>query len=89
LASRSRASLGLGHVAGDERDLLEFSRYALHRPLACRGGQTPVSRRLAQLRENDKPVLIYSTFPSAAEAERIGGALVDQRLAACVNIFPA
>ena len=44
--------------------------------------------RLAQLRENDKPVLIYSTFPSAAEAERVGGALVDQGLAACVNIFP-
>jgi periplasmic divalent cation tolerance protein len=40
------------------------------------------------LRENDKPVLIYSTFPSAEEAERIGGALVDQGLAACVNIFP-
>ena len=36
----------------------------------------------------DKPVLIYSTFPSPAEAERIGGALVDRGLAACVNIFP-
>jgi periplasmic divalent cation tolerance protein len=41
------------------------------------------------MRENDKPVLIYSTFPSASEAERVGGALVDRRLAACVNIFPA
>jgi periplasmic divalent cation tolerance protein len=40
------------------------------------------------LSENDKLVLIYATFPSAAEAERIGGALVDQGLAACVNIFP-
>jgi periplasmic divalent cation tolerance protein len=40
------------------------------------------------LDENDKPVLIYATFPSAAEAERIGGALVDMGLAACVNIFP-
>ena len=40
------------------------------------------------MRENDKPVLIYSTFPSAAEAERVGGVLVDQGLAACVNIFP-
>ena len=44
-------------------------------------------RRLAQLGENDKPVLIYATFPSVAEAERIGGALVDRGLAACVNIF--
>lgn len=38
--------------------------------------------------ENNKPVLIYSTFPSVAEAERIGGALVDRGLAACVNILP-
>jgi len=40
------------------------------------------------LDENDKPVLIYSTFPSPAEAERIGGSLVDRGLAACVNIYP-
>jgi periplasmic divalent cation tolerance protein len=40
------------------------------------------------LNGNDKPVLVYSTFPSAAEAERIGGALVDRGLAACVNILP-
>ena len=47
--------------------------------------------------ENSKPacadmatnvVLIYATFPSVAEAERIGGALVESRLAACVNILP-
>jgi periplasmic divalent cation tolerance protein len=40
------------------------------------------------LLENDKPVLIYSTFPSAVDAERVGGALVDRGLAACVNVFP-
>lgn len=39
------------------------------------------------MRGNNKPVLVYSTFPSVAEAERIGGALVDRGLAACVNIF--
>jgi periplasmic divalent cation tolerance protein len=39
------------------------------------------------LDENDKPVLIYSTYPSPAEAERIGGMLVDRGLAACVNIL--
>jgi periplasmic divalent cation tolerance protein len=44
--------------------------------------------RLAQVNENDKPVLIYSTYPSADEAERIGGMLVDRGLAACVNILP-
>lgn len=37
---------------------------------------------------DEKPVLIYSTFPTSAEAERIGGALVDRGLAACVNILP-
>jgi periplasmic divalent cation tolerance protein len=40
------------------------------------------------LHANDKPVLIYSTFPSPAEAERVGGLLVDRGLAACVNLFP-
>jgi periplasmic divalent cation tolerance protein len=40
------------------------------------------------LDQDDKPVLIYSTYPSLAEAERIGGALVDRGLAACVNILP-
>jgi periplasmic divalent cation tolerance protein len=49
---------------------------------------TELQGRLAQLSENDKLVLIYATFPSAAEAERIGGLLVDAGLAACVNIFP-
>ena len=38
--------------------------------------------------ENNKLVLIYATFPSAAEAERIGGELVDRGLVACVNILP-
>ncbi len=41
------------------------------------------------MQENDKPVLIYSTFPSAEAAEKAGGQLVDLRLAACVNIIPA
>jgi periplasmic divalent cation tolerance protein len=40
------------------------------------------------LQANDTPVLIYSTYASAAEAERIGEILVDRGLAACVNIFP-
>lgn len=40
------------------------------------------------MNENNKLVLIYATFPSTAEAERIGGALVDRGLAACVNILP-
>ena len=33
-------------------------------------------------------ILIYSTFASKKEAEKIGEWLVQKRLAACVNIFP-
>jgi periplasmic divalent cation tolerance protein len=40
------------------------------------------------VQENDKAVLIYSTFPDPATAERVGGVLVDRGLAACVNILP-
>ena len=38
--------------------------------------------------EKDTPILVYATFPSLDEAERIGGRLVDDSLAACVNILP-
>ena len=40
------------------------------------------------MQENDKPVLIYSTFPSADAAEAVGRVLVERQLAACVNILP-
>ena len=40
------------------------------------------------MRENDKPVLIYSTFPTKEAAEEVGTALIEDRLAACVNILP-
>ena len=35
------------------------------------------------------PVLIYTTFASAREAETLGKQLLKRDLAACVNIFPA
>lgn len=35
-----------------------------------------------------RAVFIYSTMPDAATAESIGRALVERRLAACVNIIP-
>jgi periplasmic divalent cation tolerance protein len=38
---------------------------------------------------NDDVVLVYATFPSQDEAERVGGDLVDRRIVACVNILPA
>lgn len=40
------------------------------------------------MEENDKPVLIYATFPDMGAAESAAGALVDRGLAACVNILP-
>ncbi len=36
----------------------------------------------------NKLILIYTTFATEAEAEKVGSVLVDARLAACVNIFP-
>ena len=36
----------------------------------------------------DRVVLVYTTYPSIVEAERAGRAIVEQRLAACVNILP-
>jgi len=36
----------------------------------------------------ERTVFVYTTFPSVVEAEKAGQALVDARLAACVNILP-
>jgi periplasmic divalent cation tolerance protein len=36
----------------------------------------------------ERAVLVYTTYPSLVEAEGAGRALVEQRLAACVNILP-
>jgi periplasmic divalent cation tolerance protein len=36
----------------------------------------------------ERVVFVYTTYPSIVEAEEAGRALVEQRLAACVNILP-
>ena len=36
----------------------------------------------------DRPVLVYTTYPSLVEAEAAGQVLVEKGLAACVNILP-
>jgi periplasmic divalent cation tolerance protein len=36
----------------------------------------------------ERAVLVYTTWPSIVEAEGAGRAIVEQRLAACVNIVP-
>jgi periplasmic divalent cation tolerance protein len=33
-------------------------------------------------------IVIYTTFPSESDARKMGGQLVEGKLAACVNIFP-
>jgi periplasmic divalent cation tolerance protein len=43
---------------------------------------------VASMENADRPVLIYTTFPSLEDAKQVGGALVAARLAACVNMFP-
>jgi periplasmic divalent cation tolerance protein len=40
------------------------------------------------VREMERAVLVYTTYPSVVEAERAGRAIVERRLAACVNILP-
>ena len=37
---------------------------------------------------SERAVFVYTTYPSIVEAERAGRAIVEQRLAACVNILP-
>ncbi len=36
----------------------------------------------------ERAVLVYTTWPSVVEAEQAGRRIVEQRLAACVNILP-
>jgi periplasmic divalent cation tolerance protein len=36
----------------------------------------------------DRAVFVYTTYPSVVEAEKAGRAIVERRLAACVNILP-
>ena len=37
---------------------------------------------------SERAVIVYTTYPSLVEAERIGKAVLEKRLAACVNILP-
>jgi periplasmic divalent cation tolerance protein len=36
----------------------------------------------------ERAVFVYTTYPSAVEAEKAGRALIEKALAACVNILP-
>jgi periplasmic divalent cation tolerance protein len=37
---------------------------------------------------SDETIIVYTTFPNEEDARKLGGELVEERLAACVNIFP-
>jgi periplasmic divalent cation tolerance protein len=36
----------------------------------------------------ERAIFVYTTYPTLVEAERAGRALLERRLAACVNILP-
>jgi periplasmic divalent cation tolerance protein len=36
----------------------------------------------------ERAIFVYTTYPSLVEAEKAGRAIVERRLAACVNILP-
>jgi periplasmic divalent cation tolerance protein len=38
--------------------------------------------------KNAGVIVVYTTFPSEIDARKIGQELVEEKLAACVNIFP-
>src|SRR6202043_367798 len=47
------------------------------------------ARRAAEgTSDMERAVLVYTPYPSVVEAERAGRAIVERRLAACVNILP-
>jgi periplasmic divalent cation tolerance protein len=37
---------------------------------------------------SERIIFVYTTYPSVVEAEKAGRAIVERRLAACVNILP-
>src|SRR5580704_6109009 len=48
----------------------------------------PPAPRPTMVRDMERAILVYTTYPSVVEAERAGRAIVERRLAACVNILP-
>jgi periplasmic divalent cation tolerance protein len=47
-----------------------------------------VGRAWGERMKMERAVFVYTTWPSVVEAEQAGRAIVERRLAACVNIFP-
>jgi periplasmic divalent cation tolerance protein len=52
------------------------------------GGTAALGAPPNEVRNMERAVLVYTTYPSVVEAERAGRAIVERRLAACVNILP-
>jgi periplasmic divalent cation tolerance protein len=52
--------------------------------MICGGARTSRAERMNM----ERAVFVYTTYPSLVEAEQAGRAIVERRLAACVNILP-
>jgi periplasmic divalent cation tolerance protein len=55
-------------------------------PSAGRRGKS--SRSLTRTHMSEEALIVLSTFPDAETARSIGRTLVEERLAACVNLIP-
>jgi periplasmic divalent cation tolerance protein len=51
-------------------------------------GKADIGPATSRMTDMERAVFVYTTYPSIVEAEEAGRALVEQRLAACVNILP-
>jgi hypothetical protein len=66
-------------------------RLIVHRTEHERGDSSIHERQFWIMREGvpmERAVLVYTTWPSMADAEKAGREIVERRLAACVNILP-
>src|SRR3954452_9788178 len=51
-------------------------------------GKADIGSATSRMTDMERAVFVSTTYPSLVEAEEAGRALVEQRLAACVNILP-
>ncbi len=40
------------------------------------------------MEQSDEMIIVYTTFPNEEDARKLGAYLIEERLAACVNVFP-
>jgi periplasmic divalent cation tolerance protein len=57
-------------------------------PISGRSGIIGAGSSRIEVTDMERAVFVYTTYPTIVEAEAAGRALVEQHLAACVNILP-